>query len=145
MVLKFVKTFWFVSMMASLTVLLLVYASLPQQVVILEKESKLVSLSQDAVFYIALGALALINMLVYAIAKISKDEHFRIWFYGLVMTLNLFFIIALSLIKTFNSGEKFNYNQIDLIIYGSVWLMVLWAISWPFYTLGRKFFHKSTV
>jgi hypothetical protein len=84
--------------------------------------------------------------MVYFVAKMySKDNAFRIWFYGLIITLNIFFVVALSLLNTFNSGEHFKYNNIDFIIYGSVSLIVLWALAWPFYFLYRKISTKQTV
>jgi hypothetical protein len=146
MVLRLFKACWFISLSVALVVLLYVYASLPEQVVVREEGAKLVSLPRDGVFYIAMVVIALINVLVFIIAKLfANNVPFRIWFYGLLATLNLFFIISLSLISTFNSGEQFNYSQIDFIIYGSVILMVLWAISWPFYRLYQKFSTKQTV
>jgi hypothetical protein len=145
MVLKLFKGFWFLSLLATLAILLFVYASLPEQVVIQEKESKLVSLPRDAVFYIAVSLMAVLNMLVFIVNKLFSDAHFKIWFYGLIITLNFFFMVAINMIGTFNSGEKFNYGQIDFIIYGSVLLILFWAVSWPFYSMFRKFFHKPTV
>jgi hypothetical protein len=143
--LKFFKAFWLLSVVATLAVLLLVYANLPQQVVVYEKDAKLIMLSQEAVFYISLGVMAMVNVLVFAVTKLFKDDHFRIWFYGFVMTLNLFFIIALNFIGTFNSGEKFNYNSINFIIYGSVVLIILWALAWPLFSIYKKIFHKPAV
>jgi hypothetical protein len=145
MVLKVFKGFWFISLLVTLGILLFVYASLPEQVVIQEKESKLVSLPRDGVFYIAVSFMAIVNVLVFIVNKLFHDAQFKVWFYGLIMTLNIFFIVALNMIGTFNSGESFNYGQIDFIIYGSVILVLLWAASWPFYSIFRKFFHKPTV
>ncbi len=144
-ILRFFKVFWFLSALVALVVLLLVYANLPQQVVIQEREAKLLMLSQDAVFYISVAILAVINVMVFGVSKLFKDEEFRVWFYGLVMTINLFFIISLSLVSTFNSGEKFDYGRIDFVIYGSVGLIILWALFWPFYSIYRKIFRKPTV
>ena len=145
MVVRIFKSFWFLSLLAALAVLLYVYASFPEQVVVQEKEAKLVSLPKDVVFYIGMALMALTNMLVYAVSRLFLDDDFKAWFYGLIITLNIFFIIALNLIGTFNSGENFNYTRIGFVIYGSVLLILIWAIAWPFYSLYRKFFHKPTV
>ncbi len=146
MTLRLFKAAWFFSLLGALGALLFVYASLPEQVVVREEAAKLISLPRDGIFYISLGFMALGNVLVYLIAKVFEgNAPFRIWFYGLIVTLNIFFIISLNLISTFNSGEHFNYASIDFIIYGSVILIVLWAISWPIYGLYRKTSTKQTV
>jgi hypothetical protein len=145
MVLRIFKTFWFLSLLAALAALLFVYAGFPEQVVVQEKEAKLVLLPRDTVFYIALAFMTVTNVLIYAVGKFFKDDQFKSWFYGLVVTLNVFFIVALNMLSTFNSGENFNYTRIDFIIYGSVTLILFWAAGWPFYSLFRKFFHKPTV
>ena len=146
MTLRLFKAAWFFSLMAALGALLFVYASLPEKVVVREEAAKLISLPRDGVFYIALGFMTLSNVLVYLIAKVSAgNKPFRTWFYGQIATLNLFFIVALNLLSTFNSGEHFNYTSINFIIYGSVALIVLWAISWPFYSLYKKISTKQSV
>lgn len=146
MTLKLFKAIWFFSLLGALGALLFVYASLPEQVVIKEEASKLISLPRDGVFYIVLGFMTLTNVLVYLIAKVFQTNlPFRTWFYGLVVTLNLFFIVALNLVNTFNSGEHFNYTKIDFIIYGSVALIVIWAVSWPIYRLYKKISTKQNI
>lgn len=146
MTLRLFKAAWFFSLLSALGALLFVYASLPERVVVREEATKLISLPRDGVFYIALGFMTLTNVLVFLITKVfTNNVPFRIWFYGFVVTLNLFFIIALNLISTFNSGEHFNYTSIDFIIYGSVSLIVLWAVVWPIYSLYQKISTKQTV
>jgi hypothetical protein len=145
MILRIFKSMWFLSLLAALASLLFVYASWPEQVVVQEQAAKLLSLPKDTVFYIAIGMMAITNVLVYIVAKLFHDDQFKSWFYGLIITLNIFFIVALKMLGTFNSGENFNYSRIDFIIYGSVLLILFWAISWPFYSVYRKFFHKPTV
>lgn len=146
MVLKIFKAFWFLSVLVALGNLLLAYASLPEQVVVREEASRLISLPRDGIFYIAVGIMVLANAMVFFVAKIyAKDSAFRIWFYGLIISLNIFFVVSLSLLNTFNSGEHFKYTNINFIIYGSVSLIVLWALTWPFYFLYRKISTKQTV
>jgi hypothetical protein len=79
-----------------------------------------------------LGLLTITNVLVYVIASLYKNDlSFKAWFYGLVITLNLFFVVGLFLINAYNSDERFDFSRIGFVIYGSVGLMILWAISWP--------------
>jgi hypothetical protein len=144
MIFKLFKGLWFLSLLAALAVLLFVYAGFPEKVVVQEKASRLVMLPRDAIFYIAVAMMAITNMLIFIIGKMFQNESFKTWFYGLIITLNIFFIVALNMLGTFNSGENFNYSRIDFIIYGSVVLILIWGASWPFYSVYRKIFHKPT-
>ncbi len=146
MVLRVFKAAWFFSLLGTLAALLLVYAGLPEKVVVREEAAKLLSLPKETFFYLATAVIGVINLLVFPVGKVlGRNEPFRIWFYGFVATLNIFFIVALNLISTFNSGEKFNYQRIDFIIYGSVILILLWAVSWPIYSLYQKISSKQKV
>lgn len=146
MMLKVFKSIWFLSLLAVLAVLLYVYASLPEQVMIQEEATGIVYLSREAFFYAVTGLVALVNVLVYIIAKMfRKQETFRAWFHGLIVTLNIFFIIGLSFINVFNSNERFDYGRIGFVIYGSVALIIAWAAAWPFYSLYRKISTKPTI
>jgi len=60
-----------------------------------------------------------------------------------MVVLNVFFVMSLSFISLYNSNEKFDYSRIDFAIYGSVILIVVWALAWPVYSLYRKFTVKS--
>jgi hypothetical protein len=77
--------------------------------------------------------------------KTVEGEAFVSWFYGLVISLNLFMIVAASYVSLFNSGERFEYERIGIIIYGAIGLMILWAASWPVYSIMRKLFAKKAV
>jgi hypothetical protein len=122
-----------------------VYASLPDPVVVMEDPER-VTLSKEVIFYIILSTLAVFNMFVYVFRSLNKTpegEAFVSWFYGLVICLNLFVIVAVSYLSLFNSGERFQYERIGVIIYGSIGLMILWAFSWPVYLASRRIFAKK--
>jgi len=145
MILKIFKGVWFLSLMAWLALFLYVYASLPEQVLIRETENK-VFLSREAVFYLFLAAIVLVNGLVFIVSRLFTDrENFLSWFCGLIICFNFFFVIVLNFINLVNSGEKFNYDRIGYVIYGSVGLFVLWAVGWPVYSFFRKFLSKEAV
>jgi len=144
--LKIFKACWFLSVLVVLANLLYVYAGLPETVVIQEEDTSLISVSKDGFFYAVTVVIALVNVMVYLISKVFKREvDFRTWFYGLVITLNIFFIISLNFISLFNSGDKFDYSSIDFIIFGSIGLFVVWALGWPFYSLYKKIIIKQSV
>lgn len=146
MVLRMFKAIWFLSMLATLGVLLLNYASLPETVAVQENGISQVSINKEAFFYLCMTLLALINVLVFIINKVyPKQIDFRAWFYGLVITFNLFFIISISFINVYNSSEKFNYNNISFVVYGSLGLLILWTAAWPIYLIYLKFFPKQSI
>jgi hypothetical protein len=143
MTLKLFKAIWFLSMLAVMANLLYVYASLPEQVSLMEEGLKTYAIGREQLFYSAMVVIVMANVMVYLFSKsIAPDENFRTWLHGLVITLNIFFIIGLSFISLYNSVEKFDFSRIGFIIYSSVVLVVVWALSWPVYSLGRKLMSK---
>lgn len=146
MILKMFRAVWFLSVLAVLANLLYVYASLPEDVVIQEDGVKQVLVHRDTIFYVMTGIIAFINVLVFIIAKVSpKEEDFRAWFHGQIITINVFFIVGLSLISLVNGQEKYDYARIDFVIYGSVVLIVVWALSWPVLKIFKRFSVKQAV
>jgi cytochrome c biogenesis factor len=146
MALKLLKGIWFVSMVLALGTLLYVYAGLPQDVVVQSEGGDNVSISNEAFFYVVMMLLAISNVMVFVTGKLfQREEDFKTWFYGLIATLNIFFVIALIYISQFNSNERFDYGRVAFLIYGSVGLIVLWAALWPGYLIYRRLKSKPTV
>lgn len=146
MVLKVFKGVWFLSMLAVLANLLYIYASLPEQVSLMEEGLEVISVGREFLFYTALVVIAVANVMVYLFSKsLTPDEDFRAWIHGLIITLNIFFIISMSFIGLYNSAERFDFSRIGFIIYGSVGLVALWVISWPVYRIFRKSTAKPAV
>jgi hypothetical protein len=144
MILKIFKSLWFLSMLALLAALLYIYASLPESVVVQEDGPAIVTLSRDSFFYMVLALIILINVLVYVVKKFFlREESLRAWFHGLIITINIFFIVALFLINSYNSGERFDYSSIGFVVYGSVLLVIGWAAAWPIYQLLKRLSPKS--
>jgi cytochrome c biogenesis factor len=144
--LKIFKAIWFLSMIAVLANVLYIYAGLPETVLIEDAGPNSLSIGKETFFYIITPMVAFINAMVYLVSSVfRKDLDFRAWFHGLIVTLNIFFIIALSFIGLYNSGERYEYRSIDFVIYGSIALIVIWAMGWPVYSLFRKLKHKELV
>jgi hypothetical protein len=53
--------------------------------------------------------------------------------------------MTISYINVFNSNERFNYASIGFVVFGSLALLALWSISWPFYLFFKKFIRKEQV
>lgn len=146
MVLSLSRGVWLVSLLGLLASLLIVYASLPEEVVVQQSGIRYDTLSRETVFYLALALITFINVLVFIIGSLFPQENtFRVWFNGLVITLNLFLVVALFVLNAVNSTEKFDFGRIGFLVYGSVGLVVIWSLTWPLYLLYRKIFAKDKV
>ena len=134
------------SVLGLLAVLLYVYASLPEDVIISQAEGNVLYGGREGVFYAVLITITLINALVFVMGSIYKNDNaLRSWFNGLMVVMNIFFVIALLLLFAINSNERFNFESVGFMVYGSVILVAVWAISWPIYFLIRKFSGKVSV
>jgi hypothetical protein len=139
MALKIFKAVWFLSVLAVLGNLLYIYAGLPENVVIREERLGSTAIERETFFYLALLSLTVVNVTVYLVSKaIPKDLDTRAWFHGLVITLNIFFVVAFSFVGLVNSAEHYDFARIGFVIYGSVILFVGWAISWPIYKIFAR-------
>jgi hypothetical protein len=90
-------------------------------------------------FYSWLAIVGAVNVLVYLFSKsLVPDEGFRIWFTGLIITLNFFLVIALSFIGLYNSSEAFDFSRAGIVLYIGIGLIAAWVVSWPIVLLVRK-------
>ncbi len=146
MALKIIKGVWFLSLLAFLGSFMYIYASLPENVLLLEGDSA-IEVSRGTIFYSFLTIVGITNTLVFVVSRLFPPDQYRFktWFYGFVITLNLFFIVAIAFINLYNSSEKFDYSNIGYVIYGSISLVAIWVASWPVYTIFRKNISKQTV
>ena len=139
------KGVWFFSLIGLLAVFFYVYASLPESVIVYG-ELETTRVSKELLFYLSIGVIAIWNVLVYLIPSLMKpSSQFMVWICGLIICLNLFFVMTISYINVFNSNERYNYASIGFVIYGSLTLLALWSISWPFYLIFKKFMRKEQV
>ena len=144
MTLKLFRAMWFLSVLVVLVNLLYVYASLPEVVIVQEDEP--VSLNREWLFYILVGTIVLINVLVYFIKMMYLDaENFRAWFHGLIITINIFLIISMQALNVYNSTEMFNHSLVGLYLTGSLGLIILWAAFWPVYLVFQKIVFKQAI
>ena len=144
MALKLFRAMWFLSVLVVMANLLYVYASLPEMVTIQENERE--TISREWLFYILMFSIVLINVLVYLIKMMAQDgENLRAWFHGLIITINIFMIVAMQSLNVYNSSEMFDHHRVSLILTGSLALILIWAAVWPLYLIFQKFFIKEAV
>jgi len=141
MTLKIFRVVWFFSILGVLGFFLYTYAALPDPIVVMD-DAEQISIGKEVWFYTVLLLIAVFNMFVYVFRSLYRNrpegDAFVAWFYGLVISLNLFFIVAVSYISLFNGGERFEYQRIGFIVYGSIGLMVAWVLAWPVYLIFAK-------
>ncbi len=143
MILKILKGVWFISLLAAGANLLYVYASLPGDVAIHEEELYTVSIGRESLFYTAMVLIGVVNLLVYLFHRsLTPDEGFRMWLHGLVISLNIFFVIGFSFIALYNSAEKFDFSRLGIFIYSAVGLVIVCALTWPVILVVRRVFPK---
>lgn len=147
MILKVFKVVWFLSLLGLFAVFFYVYASLPEIVTVQQEGAARLDISREGIFYGALAIISMVNALVFVVSRMYRVRNidFAAWFYGLVITLNVFFVIALSYLSLFNSGERFQYERLGVIIYGSIILILGWALAWPVLALVKRFNSKPAV
>lgn len=141
MILKLFRVGWFFSLLALLGVFMYVYAALPDPVIVYDDADQM-TLRKEAVFYIFLILIAIFNMFVYVFRRMfnrEEEEGFVSWFHGLIICLNLFFVVTLSFLSLYNSNERFDYARIGPIIYGSLILVMAWSVAWPVWLVVRRF------
>jgi hypothetical protein len=144
MALKVFKALWFLSLLIFLGVFMYNYAAMPEILTVLESATPF-SLSRDALFYGVLAVAAIFNLFVFVINKLfAAQRDFRAWFYGLIISLNIFLITGVNFVALYNSSEKFDYQSIGPIVYGSIVLVLGWSISWPFYLIVKKIASRSS-
>jgi hypothetical protein len=142
MTLKILKGVWFFSVLALLVMFFYVYAGLPETVMLWDFPQQ-ISLSRNGLFYLSIALIAMLNATVYLVRQVTtKESGFASWFYGMIATVNIFFIAILGLIHVFNGGERYDYSRMAPAIYGSLILVSVWLISWPVIKLSQKFSSK---
>lgn len=138
MTLKILKGVWFFSVLALLVMFFYVYAGLPEPVTLWELPEP-ITLSRNGLFYLAVSIIAILNATVYLVRQVSAKDGFAGWFFGMIATVNIFFIALLGLIHVVNGGERYDYSRMAPAIYGSLILLSAWLISWPVIKVVKKF------
>jgi hypothetical protein len=142
MVLKIFKGVWFFSLLGLLFMFFYMYAGLPETVNLLEDGT--LSISRNGLFYFSITIIALVNVMVFAVRNLigKQNEGFTSWFYGLIISINVFFIVSFGLLSIINSGDRYDYGRMAPAIYGSLILICAWIIGRPVYLLSQKFISK---
>ncbi|UII30754.1 hypothetical protein LVD17_20890 [Fulvivirga ulvae] len=135
---RLIKSFWFLSLIIGLAVLLYIYAGLPEQVAYeIAPEGGMSYISRETFFYLSLAALVIANFSLYTVSRSLRYRKESInvlmtnWQLSLAGVLNFFFIVIWNFISLVNSGENFNYDNFGYMIYVALGLIVIWIIALP--------------
>ncbi len=132
------------SLLAVTAALMYGYASMQEYVVVQEAVNGAIRISRETFFYMVLALLTIINVFVFIIARIMvRSEDFKSWFYGLVITFNIFLIVGIGFVSLYNSGEMYDYARLQPVVYGSIGLLLLWSFAWPIYVSYKRLVGKS--
>lgn len=143
-ILRIFRSVWFLSLLAVTVTLMYGYASMREEVVVREAVHSTLRISRETFFYMVLAMLTIINVFVFIIARIMvRSEDFKSWFYGLVITFNIFFIVGIGFVSLYNSGETYDYSRLQPVMYGSIALLLLWSFAWPVYVSYKRLAGKS--
>lgn len=138
MTVKIFKGVWFFSMLGLLAMFFYIYAGLPETVMLWDFPEQ-ITISRSGLFYSFISTIAILNATVYLVRQLSnKEQGFTAWFYGMIATLNIFFIAMLGFIHVFNGGDRYDYARMAPAIYGSLILVCAWLISWPVIKIFQK-------
>jgi hypothetical protein len=146
MISKIFKAVWFVTVFAFVVVLMYIYAGLPEEVEVMQAGNMYMLLGRESFFYVYLGIAALANFLIYSYYSISKktaEDNLLSWTMGLGILLNLFFIVSMNFIGLYNSLDNIEYRFSGTLLFVAVALLSIWLISWPLYSIFRKYFIKA--
>lgn len=147
MISKIFKGVWAVSLLAYMAVLIYAYASLPEEVEVLQAGSKMyLQLGRDSFFYLFLSIAAVSNFLVYQYYNLKSknpEDGLLTWVMSIGLSLNAFYIVSMYFISVYNSGEVYNYTNLGYILIMSIALILIVAMSWPFYSLIKKILIKA--
>lgn len=156
---RFIKLFWFLSMLGFLVAILLVYANLPEEVDVTLGSSSIseVLLSRNAFFYSMIALIVVSNGVLLALANVitltksAKNRHSagdlgqplfksRIvnWLGSFSTILNIFYIIGVFFVGFHNDPQYVAPKSYSILVYASLIFIAAWIIWLPFIILRKN-------
>ncbi|MEM7107080.1 MAG: hypothetical protein AAF519_02555 [Bacteroidota bacterium] len=140
---RFIKVFWFFTLLGGLASLLYVYAGLSQEAQIYLSDANQLFSDKESFFYVALAILSVQNFIFYALSKNIKYKNENLltlvinWFISFAGTLNIFYIVTVHFIFLVNSGEKMEFNNFGFLVIVALALVILWLVGLPILVLRK--------
>lgn len=134
---RFIKVFWFFTLLGGLASLLYVYAGLSQDTQIYLSNVNQLFSNKETFFYVALAILAIQNFAFYALSKNLKynNESLRTllinWFISFAGILNIFYIVMVHFVYLINSRADFNFDNFGFLAFVALGLVIAWLLALP--------------
>ncbi|MEM9859846.1 MAG: hypothetical protein AAF843_21015 [Bacteroidota bacterium] len=134
---RFIKVFWFFTLLGGLLSLLYVYAGLPEGAPVYLSDARELFSDKEIFFYVALAILAIQNFAFYALSKNIryKREGMRLlvknWLVSFAGALNIFCTIMLHFLYIMNSGERIEFDNFGFLTFVALGLVIAWLLALP--------------
>lgn len=146
MLYRVLKSFTTLSIILFVPVLLLAYAFLGEECGILFTGTgeSVFTLAKNEFFYAFLFSFFLFQVIIYlyqnstAYKKKDKNAFFAIWFQGMALAVNLFFILMIIFIGFANNAVDYTFGSITFIGYAGPVILMIWLIASPVFLLKKK-------
>lgn len=145
---KLINLGWILSIIAFLAVLLFNYAYLQDPVSVYKSGVENIFISRENFFYSGLGIFLFTNIVCISFSRligikgIIRQAAFKsnllIWFNGLALIINVFFILTAFFVSALNNAEFIAADRFYLLVYPMLALMTIWMLSLVVVFLKRK-------
>ena len=145
---KIITVFFSASIVLFLAVLMIVYAFMPESAGILfnDEGDRIQEISRDTFFYAALIGFVLFQLLFYLFIvnvlnkrfNTGKKINMSIWFKGMFLAINFYFILMLIFIGLANNAIDYTFTSIEYISFLGPGLIVVWLLIFPIFYFKSK-------
>jgi len=143
---RVLKSFTTLTIILYVPVLLLVYAFLGEKcgIIFTESGEALFLITKNEFFYYFLFSFFLFHVIIYLYKKSSvtknKDNSkpIFIWLQGMVLAINIFFILMTVFIGFANNAIDYTFESIKFIGYAGPAFIMIWLIAFPVFLLKKK-------
>lgn len=145
---RIIRVFTTFSILLFLIILLIVYAFLPDPVGIMFSNSgeKLYTISRNVFFYSLLGSFFLVQLTFYLFRiyvlnnwlKNSEKQNLSVWFRGMFLTVNIFFILMVIFLGLANNAIDYTYKSILNLAFAGPVLLLIWLLLLPVFFIRSK-------
>ena len=145
---RIIRVFTTFSILLFLIILLIVYAFLPDRVGIMFSNSgeKLYAISRNVFFYSLLWIFFLVQLTFYLFRiyvlkswlKNSERLNLSVWFRGMFLTVNIFFILMVAFLGLANNAIDYTYKSIQNLAFAGPVMLLIWLLLLPAFYVSSK-------
>ncbi len=138
---KIISVFFNMSIVLFLVVLMVVYAFLPESSGILfdREGGNIQEISRNTIFYTTLIGFIIVQLLFYLFNttvlnkkfSTSKKRYISIWFKGMFLAINVYFISMLIFLGLANNAVDYTFSSIEYVSFLGPGILVIWVLVFP--------------